>query len=152
PATGKPFVTRVVSLSHDGGPHQTMRSYFKGSISPFVQRPGRIGAVAVDYRGSQTLLDPTAMALFPIADGRLATLERIQVDAQLRTQGAGRFASAYGQIDIDEIRRQPADVLLTRGVFPELFPDEDGGDSTFDPADRQTPPIVRIGGPAVSVV
>ena len=148
PATGRPFVTRVISLTAGGGPSQVDRHYpgVSGNLAPFVEAPGRIGAVAVDYHGSQTLLDPTALAFFPQGD-RLATVEEIRTDAGLRRDGCGRLADAYGKIDIDEIRHEPVDWLLSRGVFPEQAPEEDGNDRPYTMGYRiQAPALVADGG------
>ncbi len=128
PTTGRPFVTRVIGLSNAGGPSQTMRRYRgcegTSSLAPFVQEPGRVGAVAVDYRGSQTLLDSTALAFFPKSEGCLATVETIVSDEELRKMGADRLAPVYAKLDIEELRRHLPNRLLSKGVMPELAPDE----------------------------
>jgi len=52
--------------------------------------------------------------------------------------GSGEFGSSvFGKIDIEEARRQPTNRILTRGVFPEMAPDEEGPDHPFDPRARQ---------------
>lgn len=142
PATGKPFTTRAVSLTRDGGPRQVARKYDGcGGVAPFVQQPGPVAAVAVDYRGSQTLLDPSALAFFPKSETQLATVEEIVADESLRVTGAGRLAPLYAGLDIEEMRRHRPNRLLSKGVFPELFPDEDRLDRPFDPASRQ---VLRV--------
>lgn len=149
PATGQPFTTRILSLSAEGGPRQAGRRYAAGtSLAPFGQEPGRVGAVAVDYGGSQTLLDPTALAFFPLREGALATLEQILADETLRKQGADGLAEVYGKLDVEEIRRQPVNRLLSKGVFPELCPDEDGVDRPFDPRQKQVLRTLTPGCPA----
>ena len=138
PETGKPFVTRIVSLTRDGGPLQVARTYETcRGLAPFVQEPGAVGAVAVDYRGSQTLLDPTGMVFFPNSDESLATIEEMLSDEDILRKGAGSYASIYSRVDIDEVRRHLPDRLLSKGVFPELCPNEDGPDTPFDPGYRQ---------------
>jgi len=140
PATGSPFVTRVISLTESGGPKQVTRRYAAyPQLAPFVQQPGRIGAVAVNYRSSQTLLDPTALAFFINLEGRMATLEEMLANESLRRDGAGRLAPIYGKVDPAEVRRQKPDRLLSKGVFPELCPDESGENQPFDLRERQTP-------------
>ncbi len=143
PKTGKPFVTRVVSLSRDGGPEQVSRCY-RGmkTLGPFVQQPEMIGAVVVDYEGSQTVLDPSALAFFPESPKVLATVEDMLADDTLRTRGADGLAEAYGKLNIEEMRRQPADRLLSHGVFPELCPNEFGPDKPFDARLHYRPPVV----------
>lgn len=133
PATGKPFNARVVSLRQSGGPTQVTRKFEKASaIAPFIQHPGPVGAVAVDYQNSQTLLDPNGMAFFPVSGSKLATVEQIVADETIRLAGAGRLAGIYAQLDIDEMRRHPTNRLLSKGVFPELCPNEVGEDKPFD--------------------
>lgn len=145
PATGRPYVTRVISLTRKGGPEQTDRRYTKSpNLAPFVQIPGQIGAVAVDYGTSQTLLDPTALAFFPRGD-RLASAEEILAAAPLRRDGAGRLAEIYGKIDLDEIRHQPIDRLLSRGVFPEQAREEDGVERPYEMGAKFNVPVVVAG-------
>src|ERR1041384_6397290 len=100
-------MTRVISLTAQGGPRQTTRSYAEcGGIAPFAPEPGCVGAAAVDYDGSQTLLDPTALAFFPLRDGKLATIEQVVSDEVLRTVGADRLGRVYAKVDIEEVRRR----------------------------------------------
>lgn len=131
PRTGKGFVTRVLSLGRDGGPRRAARN------DVFGQRAAPVGAVAVEYGGSSTLLDPSAMAIFPKGDGTLATVEEILTDGGLRAECAGRLSPVYAKIDAEELRREPANRTPTKGVFPELFADEDRPDRPFDPRERQ---------------
>jgi len=138
PATGRTFTTRAVWLHRDGGPRQVDRQYeASSSPAPFMMHPGVIGCAAVDYDGSQTLLDPTAFAFFPLDDNKLATVERITADADLRKQGAGLLADAYGKLDIEEMRRHLPNQLHSKGVYPEACPDEQLPNRPFDPAQRQ---------------
>lgn len=142
PATGKGFTTRAFSLARVGGPSQVTRTYDGcGGIAPFVQQPGPVAAVAVDYRESQTLIDPAALAFFPKSEAQLATVEQIVADESLRAIGAGRLATFYAGLDIEELRRHRPNRLLSKGVFPELFPDEDRPDRPFDPTSRQ---VLRV--------
>lgn len=153
PSTGRPFTTRILSLTKDGGPRQVTRRYAEqGNLAPFVQEPGLIGVVAVDIDGSRTLLDPTALAFFASADGGLATIEEMLADDALRRDGAGRLADVYAKIDPEEVDRQPADQLLSRGVFPELCPDEDGANTPFSLRAVQAPRIVNAVRPVLSDV
>jgi len=153
PDTGRPFVTRVVSLAKEGGPTQVTRRYVKGNaVSPFGQYPGRVGAVAVDCGHGQTLLDPTALAFFVLPDGKLATIERMVADESVRVDGAGRLAAVYAKVDPEEVRAQRPDRLLSKGVFPELCPDEDGVDRPCDPRERQVPRTFTPGGGAESAL
>lgn len=145
PATGRPYVTRTISLTRKGGPEQTDRRYTKSpNLAPFVQIPGQIGAVAVDYGTSQTLLDPTALAFFSLGE-RLAAVEEIRAAAPLRRDGAGRLAEIYGKIDLDEIRHQPVNRLLSRGVFPEQAPEEDGIERPYEMGAKFNVPVVVAG-------
>lgn len=132
PATGRPLAAaRVLFLTRDGGPKRATRH------EPFGQKPAPVGAVAVDYGDGQTLLDPSNLAFFPKADGRLATIEEVLADEALRRDGAGRLAPLYARLDLDEVRHEPPNRRLTNGVFPELAPDEDRPDRPFDPRERQ---------------
>jgi hypothetical protein len=145
PNSGEPFVARVVAVGLEGGPRHAGRSFLgPGRVTGFGVFPGPLGAVAVECHSggrepSFTLLDPTGLIVFTRADGTLATLDEITNDPALRNDGAGRLADVYSRIDQDEIRRLPANRLLSRGVFPELAPDEDGADVLIDARDRQTP-------------
>lgn len=172
PATDQPFVTRVVSLTRDGGPRQvTLKYEANTNLAPFVQHPGPVGAVAVDYRSSQTLLDPTGMAFFPAghaqsAEGNsppqdaaaaplcplLATLEEMLAGPAILAEGAGLLASIYAKLDPDELRRHRPNQLLSRGVFPEMCPNEEGPDAAFDPGHRQKIRVLAAarGGPAAT--
>jgi hypothetical protein len=136
PQTGKPFSTRVASLDKDGGPRQTAYNRNAGRVLSYAQTPGSVGAVAVSVRGQQTLLDPAALAFFPAGPGRLASIEQIVSDESLRQAGAGRLAPIYARLDLEELLRHPADAILSKGVFPELCPDEWGPDRPFDPRER----------------
>ncbi|MBI2190475.1 MAG: hypothetical protein HYU36_00655 [Planctomycetes bacterium] len=145
PRTGRSFVTRVISLTSSGGPRQVTRRYDgQTNLAPFVQQPGPVGAVAVDYATSQTLLDPTGLVFFPVSgDGEaLATLEAILADESMLLGGAGRLAPFYARMDPEELRRHRPCRLWSRGVFPELCPDEDGPDTPFDPGYRQRPKVL----------
>ncbi len=133
PRTGRPFVTRVLNLNRDGGPRRA------GPHDVFDQRPGPVGVTAVEYGGSSTLLDPSALAIFPKGDGTLATVEDILVDGGLRAEGAGRLSGVLARMDPEELRREPANRLTSKGVFPELCADEVGPDRPFDPRERQRP-------------
>jgi hypothetical protein len=131
PRTGKPFVTRVLSLARDGGPKRAARH------DVFGQRAAPVGVVAVEYGGSSTLLDPSALAIFPRSDGTLATVEEVLTDGALRAEGAGQLSQVYAKVDAEELRREPANRTPSKGVFPELFADEDRPDRPFDPRERQ---------------
>lgn len=137
PATGETFRTRVISLTEDGGPRQVERGFLEGNLGAFAQYPGRIGCVAVDYKKSQTLLDPTSFVFFPAGHGKLLTVEKMLEDEVYLNTGAGALAPVYKKLDIEEMRRQPVDRLLSRGVFPELCPDEDGIERPFNLGERQ---------------
>jgi len=143
PATGRPFATRVVSLSAAGGPTRAPRCCELSKHLPaFGQQAGRVGAVAVDYGRGRTLLDPTGLVFFMKADGTLATVEEMLADEGLRREGAGRLAEVYGGVDAEEIARLPADRILSRGVFPEMCPNEAGPGGAFDPGMRYRPRVV----------
>ena len=145
PTTGEPFVTRVVSMTNEGGPRQVTRTYAAcTNLAPFVQEPGPVGAVAVDYRGSQTILDPTGMVFFP-KSGALATVEEMLADELVLQEGAGRYASIYSRMDIDDVRHHLPDRMLSKGVFPELSPNEDNPDSPFYLGYRQEPRTLGVG-------
>lgn len=134
PQTGRPFVTRIVALTPTGGPQQVTRSYKSSTnLGPFVQEPGPIGAVAVDHADSQTLLDPTGLVFFPKSISELATVEEILNDKTILEEGAGSYQVAYAGLNVEEMRRHLPDRLLSRGVFPELCPNEESPDSPFDP-------------------
>jgi len=139
PAGGRPFATRVLSLTAEGGPRQVTRGYTPPNLAPFWQHPGRVGCVAVDYRDNQTLLDPTALACFVAGNSCLLTVEEMLADEAARRDGAGALAAVYARLDVEEMRRQPVNRLLSKGVFPELCPDEDGDDCPFDMRERQVP-------------
>lgn len=129
PETSQPFNTRVISLTKEGGPVQTKRSYSKAtSIANFVQAPGRIGMVAVEYQNSLTLLDPTTLSFFP-KKNKLACLEEVLSNDGLLREGAGLLAPAIKKISIEEVKRQPCNVLHSQGVFPEQCANEDGQNS-----------------------
>ncbi len=147
PQTGAAFHTRVVSLDQRGGPRPVRRSYAgHAALAGLDQEPGPIGAVAVQLDDARfTLLDPTAMTFFATEPGKLVDGQTISADASLRTRCAGRLAGCYAGLNLAEVQRWPLDELLTRGVFPELFPDEAGPDQPFDPRLVQTPPLVRCG-------
>lgn len=130
PATVKPFVTRLLSLPMDGGPKPADRH------NPFWQKDGPVGAVAVEYGGDHTILDPTTLAAFVKNDGTLATLDEMLADETLRAEGAGRLAVVFAQIDADEVRHEPPNRLCSEGVFPKLSPGEDRPDTPFDPRVR----------------
>lgn len=133
PETGQHFVTRVLSLQKDGGPKLADRH------SPYWQKAGPIGAVAVEYRGDHTILDPTALAFFPKTEKQLATMDEMLKDEKLRREGAGKMADVFAKIDPDEVRREQPNRRWSKGVFPELCPNEDRPDTPFDPRERQTP-------------
>jgi|GEM_PF-6419184 len=138
PATGEPFNTRVFSLDENGGPRHTV-DHYAGSkaYAYFDLHPGPIGAVAVDYADDLTILDPSSLVFLPQTDQELATLKDACADESYFQTHAREVQDIYQQIDAAEIRRFKPNRLLTRGVFPELCPDEDGTDQPFDPAIRQ---------------
>jgi hypothetical protein len=136
PSTGKPFVTRLLSLQKDGGPKLADRH------GPYWQKAGPFGAVAVAYGGDHTLLDPTTLAVFVKADGRLATLDEMIGNETLRADGAGRLAAVYAGLSAEDVRREKPNRLWSKGVFPELAPNEDRPDTPFDPGYRQQPRVI----------
>ncbi|MBI4023508.1 MAG: hypothetical protein HY360_00910 [Verrucomicrobia bacterium] len=133
PRNDRPFVTRVLSLFQDGGPKPAERH------NPFWQKAGPVGVVAVEYGRGQTLLDPTTLAFFVKSDGWLATMSEMIADENILAEGAGRMAPVFAKIDPDEVDHEQPDRRLSKGVFPELCPDEDRPDRPFDPRERQTP-------------
>lgn len=135
--------TRVVCLGENGGPRQMDRS-FEGSknLAPFDQHPGPVAAVAVDYEGGQVLLDPTNAIDFD-----LKPVETIVSDADLRARCAGGLADVFAKLDIDEMRRHQPNRLASRGVYPELAPEEEGEETPFDLGYAHDNPAVIAGKP-----
>jgi len=136
PKTGQRFVTRVLSLQRDGGPKVTSRH------NPFWQLAGPVGAVAIEYRGDHTLVDPTSLAVFVRDDGSLATLDEIVSNERLRVEGADRLAPTFARVSADDVRHERPNRRWSKGVFPELCADEDRPDSPFYLRYRQTPRVL----------
>jgi hypothetical protein len=146
-ASGRPLATRVVMLDADGGPRRAARRYAGcNNLAPAVAEPQAVAAVAVDYRGSQTVLDPNALLFCPAPGGgeRLATVEEI-VGSPETAAVAGRLTRAYAGLDIGELRRYPVNTPLSRGLFPELAADPDGGRTACSRGYLQRPPAVSAG-------
>jgi hypothetical protein len=131
PKTGKPFVTRVLSLDKEGGPRLATRH------DPFWQTAGPVGVVAVEYRHHMTLLDPTTLAFFVKGVGKLATISEMLADERVLNEGTGRSAALFRKIDFAEVAHEQPNRRFSKGVFPELCPDEDRPDRPFDPRERQ---------------
>ncbi|MHC4871624.1 MAG: hypothetical protein ACYTFY_07255 [Planctomycetota bacterium] len=130
---GEIYQTRVIISGKDGGPNQVKNTYSSASQgSNLVQDPGIYSFVVVSCSNGYTLLDPSSMAFFIGENENLADLCAIINNDEIRNAGSGVMSEIYAKLNIEEIMRQPVNQLLSRGVFPELFTDEDGTDRPLD--------------------